>query len=57
MDNCNANCSIKCTVKNCANHCATKDNCSLNTIQIGTHEPNPTMDQCTDCQCFKMKCE
>ena len=55
MENCNANQSIKCTVTNCANHCTGQENCSLNAIQVGTHECNPSMDQCTDCQSFKMK--
>ena len=29
--------------------------CGLNTIQVGTHEANPTMAECTDCQSFKLK--
>ena len=37
MEKCNE--CIRCTV----------DNCTLETIQVGTHEANPTMDQCTDC--------
>lgn len=55
MDTCKANESIKCTVANCVNHCTSKEYCSLNCIQVGTHEANPTMDQCTDCQSFSMK--
>lgn len=47
--------SIKCTVQQCANHCAGKNYCSLECVQIGTHEQNPTMDQCTDCQSFVLK--
>ena len=38
MDNSYANESIKCTVYQCKNHCSSKDNCSLNCIQVGTHE-------------------
>lgn len=57
MDKCNANQCIKCTVTNCKNHCTNKEYCSLNSIQIGTHESNPSMDQCTDCQSFVMKTE
>lgn len=53
--NCNANQSIKCTVTACRNHCQNEDYCSLNCIQVGTHEANPTMDQCTDCQSFVLK--
>jgi len=47
--------SIRCSVEKCANHCTTEAYCSLNSIQVGTHEANPTMDQCTDCQSFKPK--
>ena len=58
MSNCscnNPNKSIKCTVTQCANHCKTADYCALNTIQVGTHESNPTMCQCVDCESFKLK--
>ena len=47
-----ANKSIRCTVTSCQNHCCDKDYCKLDSIQVGTHEANPTMDQCTDCQSF-----
>ena len=53
--NCTPNTSIHCTVSNCANHCQTQDYCGLNTIRVGTHESNPTMVECTDCQSFKLK--
>ena len=39
--------AIACTVTNCRNHCDNADFCSLDRIQVGTHEMNPTMDQCT----------
>ena len=45
--------SIKCTVSTCAHHCQDKNYCSLSAIQVGTHETNPSMDQCTDCRSFK----
>ena len=50
---CTPNTSIRCAVTNCANHCKDAQYCGLNAIQVGTHEANPTMDQCTDCQSFK----
>jgi hypothetical protein len=54
--NCNnANKSIECTVTNCRNHCNGANYCSLERILVGTHEANPTMDQCTDCKSFQMK--
>lgn len=55
MDNCNANHCIACTVTSCANHCSKENYCALERIQVGTHEPNPSMDQCTDCQSFVLK--
>lgn len=53
--NCQANKSIGCTVQQCKHHCGQQDYCSLDSILIGTHELNPTMDQCTDCKSFERK--
>lgn len=50
-----ANPCIECTIYNCANHCSSADYCTLERILIGTHEKNPTMDQCTDCKSFELK--
>ncbi len=52
---CHANKCIECTVNNCAYHCAGENYCSLDRILVGTHESNPTMDQCTDCKSFRKK--
>ena len=49
------NSSIKCTVSNCQYNNEAKSYCTLNEIKIGTHEKNPTMIQCTDCESFKLK--
>ncbi len=54
MDKCHANKSIRCTVEQCANHCSTSDYCALESIQVGTHEMNPTEKKCTDCQSFEL---
>ncbi len=51
----NINQSIGCTVEQCKYHAQTKDYCSLDKIQVGTHEANPTMVECTDCQSFEKK--
>ena len=48
-----ANKSIGCSVTQCKYHCKSSDYCSLDKIQVGTHEPQPTESQCTDCQSFK----
>ena len=53
--NCHANKCIECTVQSCAYHCDTENYCSLDRILVGTHEANPTMDQCTDCKSFRKK--
>ena len=50
---CTPNMSIKCSVTSCAHHCQDMDNCGLSSIQVGTHEAHPSMDQCTDCQSFR----
>lgn len=50
-----ANHAIKCTVKQCKYHCNSEDYCSLDCVSIGTHEADPTMDQCTDCKSFMKK--
>lgn len=46
---------IECTVTECSHHCDSSNYCSLDCIKIGTHENNPTMDQCTDCKSFSRK--
>lgn len=50
-----ANHHIGCTIHNCEHHCCCDDYCSLDKIQVGTHEANPTVVQCTDCLSFKAK--
>lgn len=50
-----ANHSIRCTVSSCVNHCGRENYCSLDSIQVGTHECDPKKDQCTDCQSFAKK--
>ncbi|MBQ4561101.1 MAG: DUF1540 domain-containing protein [Clostridia bacterium] len=50
-----ANNSIECTVTECKYHCGDANYCSLNSIKVGTHEANPTMPECTDCQSFMKK--
>lgn len=50
---CTPNTAIRCAVTSCANHCKTEQYCGLSSIQVGTHECNPKMDECTDCQSFR----
>ena len=53
--NCHANKCVECTVSECANHCQSENYCSLDKILVGTHESNPTVEQCTDCMSFRRK--
>lgn len=55
MDQCKKNECIACTVEQCMYHCNSANYCSLDHIQVGTHEANPTMEQCTDCMSFRRK--
>ena len=50
----NANRSIGCTVTQCEYHCGNENYCSLEKINVGTHEQNPTEVKCTDCESFKL---
>ncbi len=50
-----ANPSIRCSVFQCQNHCQDQEYCALNSIKVGTHESNPTVVQCTDCESFVAK--
>lgn len=49
------NCSIQCTVNQCKHNDCKENYCTLSTIRIGTHENNPTMVECTDCESFELK--
>lgn len=55
MDNKQANRNIRCSVKQCKNHCNTEEYCALESISVGTHESNPTMCECIDCESFEVK--
>ncbi len=48
--------AISCTIQNCKHHCKNADYCSLSHINVGTHEANPTVMECTDCQSFEYCC-
>lgn len=47
--------AIKCDVKQCKYNYKTEDYCTLEQIQVGTHEKNPTVVQCTDCNSFVLE--
>ena len=52
---CHANKSIECTEHQCAHPWQKENHCSLDRILVGTHETNPTVDQCTDCKSFRKR--
>ena len=54
MENMHKNSSIKCSVHECKYNMGTENYCSLDVISVGTHEPNPTVPECTDCKSFRM---
>lgn len=47
--------SIKCSITECKHHYGSENYCSLNCISIGTHEVNPTVVECTDCESFELR--
>ncbi|HBB29881.1 MAG TPA: DUF1540 domain-containing protein [Clostridiales bacterium] len=49
------NSSIKCSVQQCRFNDNSEEYCTLDMIKVGTHETNPTVVECTDCQSFKVK--
>ncbi len=51
----NVNRCVQCTVEQCRYHCKNEDYCSLERVQIGTHESEPSMEQCTDCLSFRAR--
>ena len=51
----NYNSCIKCSVDQCKNHSERAEYCAWNEVRIGTHEQNPTMKQCVDCESFELK--
>ncbi|MBQ7255950.1 MAG: DUF1540 domain-containing protein [Oscillospiraceae bacterium] len=50
-----ANHCIECSVTQCQHHCQQENFCALNQIKVGTHEKNPSMEQCTDCLSYVKK--
>ena len=46
--------SIKCTVEQCKFHDKAENYCTLSVVQIGTHESQPKVVECTDCNSFEL---
>lgn len=44
--------NIRCTVSQCEYNMRTEDYCCLECIQVGSHDVNPTVPECVDCNSF-----
>ena len=51
---CTCNTHIKCTVDSCAHHNGSGNCCSLNSIQVGCCDCNPTRCEGTECASFQL---
>lgn len=51
----NSNYSIGCSVAQCEYHCTTGNYCSLNKIDVGSTNQNPTKPEYTECSTFRAK--
>lgn len=52
METTRKNPCIKCTVSQCKHNMVSENYCVLDSIRIGSHEQNPTVPECTDCESF-----
>ncbi|MBR6967368.1 MAG: DUF1540 domain-containing protein [Ruminococcus sp.] len=43
---------IRCDVSQCRHNLCTEHYCTLDSISVGTHEEDPTVPECTDCNSF-----
>lgn len=55
MENMKKNSNIQCTVQQCRHNLQTENYCSLDVVNIGTHEQNPTVPACVDCNSFEKR--
>ncbi|MEE1279561.1 MAG: DUF1540 domain-containing protein [Oscillospiraceae bacterium] len=45
--------SIYCTVEQCKFNSKKENFCTLDQVNIGTHEKDPTVPECVDCKSFE----
>lgn len=48
--------NIHCTVDQCKHNCCSEPYCMLDTVHISTHEPEPSVKECVDCNSFEKRC-
>ena len=46
------NSNIHCSVTQCTHNMVNENYCGLDCICVGTHESNPTVPECTNCDSF-----
>ena len=46
------NSNIHCSVTQCKHNMVNENYCGLDCICVGTHESNPTVPECTNCDSF-----
>ena len=46
------NTNIRCSVTQCKHNMLSENYCGLDCICVGTHEQNPTVPECTNCDSF-----
>ncbi len=47
--------SIHCTVDQCRYNLCKEQYCTLDMVNIGTHESNPSVKECVDCNSFERR--
>ena len=50
-----ANHCIHCSVRDCKFHSGDENYCSLDSIEVASHEQNPTDERCVDCCSFECR--
>lgn len=46
---------IRCTVEQCRYNLCSENACCLGTVRIGTHETDPSVKECVDCDSFEKR--
>ena len=55
MENKCKNPNIHCTVDQCRYNLCSENYCTLDVVNIGTHESNPSVKECVDCNSFEKR--
>ena len=47
--------NIHCTVEQCRHNLCSENYCPLDCVHIGTHESDPSVKECVDCNSFEKR--